>query len=197
MDQEGFDKLLTQFDPDVNRAGEEYEFVRRGMIKYFECHGCASAFELADETIDRIARKIVEGVQIQEGKLHAYCYGVARNVFHEHLRRPDRDQPAIELLPPHRHPSEDPIELSRRRSEQSELERRLVCLEVCVNLLPPEARKIMLSYYEGKRGARIRNRKLLAETIGVEMNSLRLRVHRVREKLEACLIDCLAGSPAS
>lgn len=54
----------------------------------------------------------------------------------------------------------------------------------------------MLSYYEGKQGARIANRKRIAEELGMPMNGLRIRVHRVREKLEMCLINCL-GRPVA
>ncbi len=55
---------------------------------------------------------------------------------------------------------------------------------------------MILSYYEGKQRTRIENRKRLAETLGVPMNSLRIRVHRIREKLESCLINCLEQSLA-
>jgi RNA polymerase sigma factor (sigma-70 family) len=195
LNQEIFDKLLAQFDSDINRAGEKYESVRAGIIKYFQCRGCAPALELADETIDRVACKVAEGVEIREGSFFAYFYGVARNVFHEHLRSRDRDQSTIESLPARSHPSEDPMKSAQRRTERTELERRLACLEACVNMLPPKARKMMLSYYEEKEGTRIRNRRRLAEVLGVDMNGLRLRVHRVREKLEACLIHCLAQPP--
>lgn len=146
--------------------------------------------------MDRAARRIVEGVHIHERSFSAYFYGVARNVFHEHLRSPDRNQSPIEVLSPHQHPSEDPAELSRRRSEYAELERRLACLESCIEQLAPEARGMMLTYYQGKERVRINNRKLLAEALGVPMNGLRLRVHRLREKLEGCLVDCLAETPA-
>jgi hypothetical protein len=55
---------------------------------------------------------------------------------------------------------------------------------------------MILSYYEGKERVKIENRKRMAETLGVPMNSLRIRVHRIREKLENCLVNCLAQSLA-
>ena len=192
LDLETFNKLLAHFDPDTNRAGEMYESVRNGIIKYFECRGCGPAHELADETIDRAAQRIVEGAPIREGSFSAYFYGVARNVFHEHLRSPDRNQSSIELLPLHKHPSEDPIQSTRRQSEYDELERRLSCLESCIGQLAPEARGMMLTYYQGKERVRINNRKQLAEALGLPINGLRIRVHRHRAKLEACLTHCLA-----
>lgn len=160
-------------------------------MKYFECRGCIPSLELADETINRVARKLAEGAEIREDSFLSYFYGVARNVFHEHLRSPDRNQPSVDLLMPHQHPSGNPIE---PRDQHIELEAQLACLDACAERLLPETRKMILSYYEGKERARIENRRRLAEGLGVPMNSLRIRVHRVREKLEGCLVDCLAQS---
>lgn len=196
LDQNTFNNLLAKLDLDANRAGEKYEAVRLGMAKYFECRGCAPAFDLADETINRVARRLAEGAAVTEGSINAYFYGVARNVFHEHLRSRDRDQSPIDSLPPHAHPFVDPAEVSRRQIEEQESKGRLACLHFCVHQLPPETRVMMLSYYEGKQGARIANRKRIAEELGMPMNGLRIRVHRVREKLEMCLINCL-GRPAA
>jgi RNA polymerase sigma factor (sigma-70 family) len=184
-------------DSDINRAGERYERIRCGIVKYFECRGCVPAIELADETINRVARKLADGAEIREDSFVSYFYGVARNVFHEHLRSPDRNQAPVDSLPPHQHPAGNPIELIDRRDEHIELETQLACLDACTELLPPETRKMILSYYEGKQRARIENRRRLAEGLGVPMNSLRIRVHRIREKLEGCLLNCLAQSPAS
>lgn len=183
-------------DRDANRAGEKYLQIRCGMVKYFECRGCVPACELADETINRVARKLAEGAEIRDESLSSYFYGVARNLFHEHLRSPDRNQPPVDLLPPHQHPTDNPVELSERREAYVELETQLACLDACAEELPPETRKMILAYYEGKQRGRIENRRRLAEGLGVPMNSLRIRVHRIREKLEGCLLNCLAQSPA-
>ncbi|HKA21346.1 MAG TPA: RNA polymerase sigma factor [Blastocatellia bacterium] len=194
LDQETFGKLLAMFDSDINVAGEKYECVRCGIVKYFECRGCLPALDLADETINRVARKLGEGAEIQHGSFSSYFYGVARNVFHEHLRRVDRNLAPVEILLPHQHPSVRPFEMHEGRSDQVDLEAKLACLDACTESLPEGTRKMILSYYEGKERARIENRKRLAETLGVPMNSLRIRVHRIREKLEGCLINCLARS---
>jgi RNA polymerase sigma factor (sigma-70 family) len=183
-------------DSDINGAGEKYEHLRRGLVKYFECRACVPALELADEAINRVARKLAEGAEIRDDSLSSYFYGVARNVFHEHLRSPDRNQGPVDSLSPHQHPAGNPIELIERRDAYIELETQLACLDACAEQLPPETRKMILSYYEGKQRARIENRRRIAEGLGVPMNSLRIRVHRIREKLEGCLVNCLAQSPA-
>jgi len=192
LDQETFNKLLARLGSDPNRAGEKYEHIRCGLVKYFECRGCVPAFELADDTINRVARKLAEDAEIRDESLSSYFYGVARNVFHEHLRSPDRNQAHVDSLPPHQHPAGNPVEIIERRDEYLALETQLACLDACAESLPPETRKMILSYYEGKQRARIENRRRLAEGLGVPMNSLRIRVHRIREKLEGCLINCLA-----
>jgi RNA polymerase sigma factor (sigma-70 family) len=151
---------------------------------------------LADETINRVARKLAEGAQVQHGSLSSYFYGVARNVFHEHLRSPGRNLASIETLLPHQHPFERPPGAPGPRSDQFDLEMKLACLDACTQSLPAETRKMILSYYEGKERVKIENRKRMAETLGVPMNSLRIRVHRIREKLENCLVNCLAQSLA-
>ena len=180
----------------MNLAGEKYEYVRCGIVKYFECRGCVPALDLADDTINRVARKLAEGAEIREGSLFSYFYGVARNVFHEHLRSPDRNQSPVDVLPTHKHPSETPLDVFERRHDNLDLEAKLSCLDACADTLPPETRKMIFSYYEGKERARIENRRRLAEALGVPMNSLRIRVHRIREKLEGCLVDCLSRSTA-
>ena len=55
-------------------------------------------------------------------------------------------------------------------------------------------RKLILSYYEGA-ATKIENRKQMAESLGISVNGLRIRVHRIREKLEKCITACL-GRPA-
>jgi hypothetical protein len=51
----GFLSLLSS-DPDL--AGEEYEELRRQLIKFFEWRGSFCADQLADETLNRVVRKI-------------------------------------------------------------------------------------------------------------------------------------------
>ena len=184
-------------DSDINRAGEKYEHLRCGIVKYFQSRGCIPAVDLADDTINRVARKLAQGAEIGDESFASYFYGVARNVFHEHLRSPDRNPVPVDSLPPHQHPAGNPIELIERRDEYNKLEAQLACLDACAESLPPETRKMILSYYEGKQRARIENRRRLAEGLGVPMNSLRIRVHRIREKLETCLLNCLARSAAN
>src|SRR5262245_21687271 len=57
MTPEEFDRLLLWLNPDRDKAGEKYEWIRKRLIKIFVCRGCNVPEELADKTINRVARK--------------------------------------------------------------------------------------------------------------------------------------------
>lgn len=197
LTKEVFDRLLAKFDPDPELAGEKYELVRARIIKFFECHGASSPQELADETINRVARKISEDEDIPSESMMAYCYGVARNVLHEEKRNPGSSASAIDSLPPSHHPSENPEDSIQKTVERSTLEQRLACLETCVEKLPPETREMVQLYYLTKPGAKIASRRQLAEALHIPINNLRIRIYRVRARLIKCLHDCLNRSKLS
>ncbi|HSE96730.1 MAG TPA: hypothetical protein VLD57_00580, partial [Blastocatellia bacterium] len=60
-------------------------------------------------------------------------------------------------------------------------------------LVSPD-RKLMLQYYQDERRAKIDHRIDLARQMGVSLNTLRMRTHRIRQKLQKCVIDCLKQS---
>ncbi|MCI0488634.1 MAG: sigma-70 family RNA polymerase sigma factor [Blastocatellia bacterium] len=190
LTRDAFNGLLAHFDEDAERAAEKYELARAELIRLFRYRGCNSFDELADETINRVARKIEEGELISRQELTAYFYGVARNVLREHQRNPESSAATIEELSPSAHPSEDPEKLMEMRETQRASERRFQCFEKCIGNLPPETRSLIVSYYEGEEGVKIKNRQRLAREVGITVNGLRIRLHRIREKLERCVSEC-------
>jgi len=191
LTENAFTGLLAYFDDDTERAAEEYEIIRAELIRLFRYRGCSSPHELADEAINRVARKIEEGEMIRRQELSSYFYGVARNVLREYLRNPGSSATAIDELPPSDHPSEDPEEMMELRDARRRSELQSLCLEKCLEKLPPETRKLIVSYYEGEEGAKMENRRRLAEQMDISVNSLRIRLHRLRDKLEKCVSNCM------
>ena len=191
MNQAAFDRLLAQFDPDPKRAGAQYEVTRQGLIRFFECRGGISPPDRADETINRVAYKLMEGEEIKPGVLAAYFYGVARNVLREHRRSREAQSAPLDELPPHQQPMVNPHTMMHHHQAQFTKEQQMACLEKCVAALPPETRGLILAYYEGEEGVKIKNRKRLAEVFEISLSRLRLRIHRIREKLETCVTGCL------
>jgi len=194
LTQGAFDRLLAQLDPDAQKAGEKYKTAHRSLSKFFECRGCASSDELADETLNRVARRLEDGETIYAGEFAAYAYGVARNVLREHARGPAPRTHALDALPPPAHPRLSPLEEEEEALARESSERRLECLERCAETLPAEARELILSYYDGGSGERIARRKQLAERLGIPLSTLRIRAHRIRERLERCVAACLGAA---
>jgi hypothetical protein len=58
LTEEAFAKFLAQLDPDTERAGERYETLRLTLVKFFDWRGAHFPEECADETFNRVARKI-------------------------------------------------------------------------------------------------------------------------------------------
>lgn len=183
---EAFARLLAAFDPDESKAAEEYEAARRRLVRLFQWRGVEFAEDCADETLNRVARKLEEGESIQN--LSGYIGGVARLVLLEAYKERERERAAVESLPP-------PVVEARPDEEHEEGEARLGCFQSCIGSLPEETRGLILEYYDEEGGStRIERRKRLAAALGLEMNALRNRALRVRERLERCIGACLEKS---
>jgi DNA-directed RNA polymerase specialized sigma24 family protein len=178
---EGFAALLVQLDPAPDLAAEKYETVRRKLIRLFEWRGCTAPEDLADETINRVARRLAEGVELRSNDPYGYFCGVAHLVYKEVLRRVAREHRAIESqgwLP------------ASFAAEDEPADSRLESLRRCLDGLPPDQHDLILRYYRGEDRpgeSNIRNRQSLARDLELPMNALRIRVHRVRRKLESCV----------
>jgi DNA-directed RNA polymerase specialized sigma24 family protein len=193
LTQDAFDGLLSSLDADRERAAERYEALRRALTTYFEFRDVPSPEELADETINRVARRLSEGREIYAGNPNSYFYGVARNVWREHLAAPGKAVSSVDDLPPGRVAADDPFESRARAAERAEYERRLECLEGCLGGLKPDERGLITDYYQGERDVKIGNRKALADRLGLPTNALRIRACRLRARLEDCVRACVGG----
>jgi len=152
--------------------------MRRRLVWYFAHKRCPSPDELADDTLNRVARRLEEEGAIVDTPPARYCYIVAKFVFLEHLRRTAQQQSALLELPP---PSV---------SIEDEGERRLDCLERCLRQLDQSDRELILEYYRGDASARIRNRKALAARLTLTPNALSIRACRIRDALQDCVSRC-------
>ncbi|MFN2532919.1 MAG: RNA polymerase sigma factor [Pyrinomonadaceae bacterium] len=173
LTQESFTALLAWLHSDVETAAGIYEEIRRRLIRIFISRGCAEAEDLADETMNRVAKRLSNLEYGVDDDRVRYFYGVANKLYLEYLRR----KPAAVLAPA---PLDD-----------EETEHRLSCLEYCMDQLAPEHRDLVLAYYEEEKKARIDHRKLLAERLGLAPNALRIRAFRIRSQLCECVERCL------
>jgi DNA-directed RNA polymerase specialized sigma24 family protein len=178
LGQEAFDGLLASLDSDRGRAGERYELLRQKLVKFFEWQGAYDAEELADETLNRVARRIEEGESIQN--VAAYASGVARMVWREAAKRPFQSEEIDDRTPAPAPEPDDADEVAR-----------FECLDRCLAALPADQRELVLDYFADEKGAKIDNRRQMAARLGIEMNALRIRVHRIRARLELCVKECV------
>lgn len=182
LDREGLGLLLGRLDPDRERAGEAYEKLRQRLIAYFAFNGRVAAEDLADESIDRLCAKLRDGVPVE--RCAAYALRIASLLLLEAGRRGQREHRAHAML----------ALVGEGHARSAANEARARCAELCLSRLGRGERDLLLGYYSQDGRARIDGRRLLAERLGIPTAALRLRVLRLRAKLEACLRSHLAPS---
>jgi len=147
---------------------------------------CATPDDLADEAIDRVARRLAEGERIESPEVMHYVYGVARNVLLEHWKSERRAATATAVPTPARNPAEADVQ-----RERSELE--LDCFAECLNRQPEPERRLLLRYYEHTGHDKIKARSTIAQQLGIPINALRIRIHRIKADLLRCMDRCTHG----
>lgn len=175
LSQEEFDRLLAWLDQDRERAGLAYEEIRRRLTTIFAARNCPVPEDLADETIDRVARRVADIAADYTGDKAKYFFGVATNVHHEYLKRPAPPEPQEEWI-----------------DESTNKEQTYACLEQCLAKLPADGRAMILRYYSQEKQAKIDLHKCMVDEFKVSINTLRLRILRMKQKLQPCLERCLA-----
>ena len=178
---ESLEGLINLLDANSNGPpGTGYQLVRMKLIKYFEWQKCVAAEELADETIDRVARRVNEGQQIEN--LMGYFYGVARLVLKEYERAQLKLERAVATLPTSTEDVHDDKEATRPRLE---------CQKKCLKELSETDRILIVGYCQPDGRPKTVRRQEQATKLGIKRENLRLRAFRVREKLDNCVADCL------
>jgi DNA-directed RNA polymerase specialized sigma24 family protein len=167
-DRDAWGQLLARLDRDPRCAARSYEELRRRLIAFFRARGVCMPEDLADEVFDRTAKKLARGVRI-DGDIAGYLLGVGRRIVFEAHRRSRKVAP----LDPELASAAPPV------SRDEDLAR----LSDCLARLPHDERAILLAYEEGNGGERIHVRKQLAAQLGIPLNALRIRIHRLRARL--------------
>jgi RNA polymerase sigma factor (sigma-70 family) len=181
---ERFALLLAALDHNPSRAADCYEQLRRALVAFFEYRDLRDPEAAADETFDRAARRLSEGQQITAANPADYFYGIARFVWRERLAA-HRQAVPLSDLEPHTHVT--PHTLLEERESHAAQEKRLARLRTCMESLPEAERELVLAYYHGAGQLKIQQRRMLAQQLGVPLSTLRLRMFRLREKLEGCV----------
>jgi len=155
LTQDAFDKLLIAFGGDRESGSEKYLEIRGNLTRFFEWRGCPFPEDHADETMNRVAKKVDAGEEILNPA--GYAMGVARLLLLEIVKGRQREQSAL-------------TEIGRESEAyeaEDDSEGRLTCLRNCLQTLSSENRDLILQYYQGEKSEKIQNRKKLMERLGV------------------------------
>jgi hypothetical protein len=192
QDLEASERVSRQFldwlDEGANSNGQRYLEVRRRLELYFDRKNCVEPAELADETLNRVGKKLKESGAVTEVRPLQYCYIAAKLVFLETLSGEKRS-------PFHRplngsNPSNNSGQVGTGLQTDSAPENNGKIagrLEECLKNLPNVDRELFVDYYRGKPLEKAGNRAALATRLGLTANALSIRACRVRQKLETCI----------
>ena len=176
-----FDEILDWLNPDRDEAANIYVQLRADLTKIFAWNRCADPDGLTDEVLDRVARKVHAVRPNFEGDPKLFFYGVARNLIKESPKRLEK-QVSIE--------GADLAAPDAAVEDESAIMRE-ECLHSCLQKLSAEKRELVLSYYAKEKQAKIDHRTEMARQMGLSVETLRVRLHRIRGVLEKCIERCL------
>jgi RNA polymerase sigma factor (sigma-70 family) len=179
---ESFEEILAWLDSDREVAATIYVQLHHDLAKIFTYRGCADPEGLTDEVFDRVAKKVQVVRPTYEGDPRLYFCAVANNLVKEHVKR-GRNQVSLEDvdLP-------EPITNEREQEEAADLEE---CLQSCLQKLTSQNRELILGYYAKEKQAKIDYRSELAQRFGISVETLRVKVYRIRISLHKCIERCL------
>ena len=178
---QSFDEILEWLNPDRNEAANSYVQLRNDLTKIFAWNRCPDPDGLTDEVFDRVARKVHDVRPNFEGDPKLFFYGIARNLIKESPKR-IKKQVSIE---------DTDLPATESSVEDESATMREDCLNACLQKLSTEKRELILGYYTKEKQAKIDHRTELARRMGISVETLRVRVHRIRGTLEKCIERCL------
>jgi RNA polymerase sigma factor (sigma-70 family) len=172
------DDLLSWLDDDPDRATQKYKVLRQKLIVFFEQRRCRDAENLADETCERVLRKLREGAEISVAP-SAYFFGVAHKIALEYWKRTGREERAVQELTWQAKNADDGAVDTKRKA----------CVNECVEALAADERGLLEDYYLEERS----DRRVLAAQLKKSPNAVRIEVSRIKRRLLACIQACLQG----
>jgi DNA-directed RNA polymerase specialized sigma24 family protein len=174
--KDSFEALLEWLDPDRDEAALRFEQIRGGLVRMFASKGLMDAEFYADQTVDRVIKRLPEIRETYTDEPVKYFHGVARFILLEAARR--REIPT-DILPEC---------LPRVGAVDTEL---AGCLRKCLKSLPKEKHALIHDYHVYDGHEKIDSHREMADELSITIGALRTRAHHVRATLEACVRKCM------
>jgi len=170
------DKLLSLLGPDKQSAAIEYRKLHQRLLRFFEWNAVEDPATLADEAIDRLGRKVLEGEGEEKVRNpSAFALGIARLLLLEEGRRQQQKIEAVRQWEKQT-PDFDP-----------EAEAMDEALQHCLGKMQMERRKLVERYYRFGSNDKAKLHQRFAHELGITVNALRNRALRARHDLEDCM----------
>ena len=183
-----FQDFLNWLNGGENSDGQRYLELCQRLELYFDRKNCVAPSDLADQTLNRVIRKMEENGDINGVAPLRYCYSVAKDVFLEALRADNRSpfySPVTTTNPTNLSGQSVNIPNADAASKQKEK------VADCMASLSSTDRELIIEYYRGPQRSRIERRAALATRLGVTASALSTRACGVRQRLEVCIQACL------
>ncbi len=179
---ESFEEILAWLNPDRDVAARMYIQLRHDLAKMFMWGRCADPEGLTDEAFDRVAKKVHDVKQTYDGDPRLYFRAVANNLIKENHKKIKTQLSLEDIDLPEPQVSETEDETAADIEE---------CLQLCLQKLGAEKRELILGYYAKEKQAKIDHRYELAQRFDISVETLRVRVFRIRESIAECIRRCL------
>jgi RNA polymerase sigma factor (sigma-70 family) len=183
---ESFDEILAWLNPDREVAADMLVQLRHDLEKIFQWRGCSDPEGLTDEVLDRVAKKVHEVRPDYEGDPRRYFHAVANNVVKEDIKKRTTHLSLDDV-----DPLKNPLTQPEPEAEDETQADRDECLQLCLRELSDDKQALIRAYYEKEKQAKIDNRSELARQFGMSVQTLRVKVYRIRQSLDQCIERCL------
>ncbi len=175
LTSESLNLLLARFSEDERQAAVAYTNLRDSLIRFFALKGDSEPEAAADETLDRTALKVAADTPIDN--IAKYSFGVARLIFLERMRLARKEKNAVEDFYTER-------EVLFIDAETDDFK----FFRECFDRLPTVERTFLQSYFtDAPYEKLIETRRRLTVETGVSINQIRVKVSRLRKRLENCV----------
>lgn len=185
LDPEAFRALLARLDADEANAAKKYQQLRDNLVRHcFKAHEFLRADELADQTLDVLAKKMSSE---EIAKLDSYAFKILDNLLANHSRR----RPTVllaENIPARDNPERTVI-------EKIDGKQKVECLLQCVDRLSATERWLLFAYFPHEKCNLDERRRQIAIKLGIEVGTLRTRMNRLRTKVQKCYKNCVSRGP--
>jgi hypothetical protein len=174
-----FDKLLEKLSVCGGKPEVYYDSLHRKLENFFRLKGLSQPDAAADESLDRLAR-LIEDKHHKIEQVERLAYKIAGFVYHEFHRVEQYEDRATNGY--------RQTLLAFEPQAEAEKEKQLEFQEKCLLKLPENERQLLQDYYkEGTCKLKEQWREQLAKSQNQSKGSLRVKVLRIRTKLEKML----------